>query len=251
MARRKKKSAEKYPRKEEKKIIHDEELGDIEIRLGERTRYNSLRLSYDGEIIARMPANGSEQALLDFIEKHRERFVAALKEHQTKRPLISDREPIKANGFTIQICCAGHGHIKTYAVDDTYYIVCPLNRDFEDKREQRFIKEYHIEPILCHEAFRYLPKRVETLAAKYRFTYSYIDTSSSKSRWGSCNSKREIRLSTSLMFLPDHLIDYVILHELCHTAVMNHGEEFWKLMNVVTKDKALALRKELREYRIL
>ena len=53
------------------------------------------------------------------------------------------------------------------------------------------------------------------------------------------------------MLLPAHLMDYVILHELAHTREMNHGPRFWELLNRMTEGKALALRKELRAYRLV
>ncbi|MCW8824058.1 MAG: M48 family metallopeptidase, partial [Ignavibacteriaceae bacterium] len=56
-------------------------------------------------------------------------------------------------------------------------------------------------------------------------------------------------LSIHLMRLPDHLINYVILHELVHTVHHNHSERFWSLLNSVT-GSAKNLDKELRKYRI-
>jgi predicted metal-dependent hydrolase len=54
-----------------------------------------------------------------------------------------------------------------------------------------------------------------------------------------------INLSCFLLLLPEHLIDYVLLHELCHTQQMNHGPAFWTLLNQVTSASALRLRHEL------
>jgi predicted metal-dependent hydrolase len=52
------------------------------------------------------------------------------------------------------------------------------------------------------------------------------------------------------MLLPPHLIEYVLLHELCHTIEMNHSQAFWNLLDRHTGGKAKALKKEIRGWRI-
>jgi len=104
--------------------------------------------------------------------------------------------------------------------------------------------------LLRKKALEYLPDRLQILAGMHGFTYGSIKISKSKSRWGSCSSKKNVGLSLFLMKLPLHLIDYVILHELCHTVEMNHSPKFWELLEKVCMGKAKALRKELRTYHV-
>ncbi|MDR1681831.1 MAG: M48 family metallopeptidase [Candidatus Symbiothrix sp.] len=104
----------------------------------------------------------------------------------------------------------------------------------------------HDESELRTQARAFLPERLKSLAETHHFQYQSIKITKSKTRWGSCSSKKNINLSLYLMLLPLHLIDYVLLHELCHTVEMNHSPAFWDLLNRHTDGMAKALRKELR-----
>lgn len=98
------------------------------------------------------------------------------------------------------------------------------------------------------EAKALLPRRVAELAYLHGFHYEGLTIRDSKTRWGSCSGRNTISLSLYLMQVPEHLQDYVILHELCHTVHHNHSSQFWALMDKVTDGKAHALRTELHQY---
>lgn len=100
---------------------------------------------------------------------------------------------------------------------------------------------------LRKEAEVLLPQRLEALAGRTGFSYTGVDIKQLKSRWGSCNSNREITLNLFLMQLPWHLIDYVLVHELTHTKVMQHGKPFWDEMERHLPG-ARNLRKQMSAY---
>ncbi|MDV4151656.1 SprT family zinc-dependent metalloprotease, partial [Clostridium sp. AL.422] len=79
-------------------------------------------------------------------------------------------------------------------------------------------------------------KRTNELAYKYSLHPSKILIRNQKTRWGSCNTKKEIRLNWRLILAPPYVIDYIIVHELSHLKHMNHSSDFWKLVENYNKD---------------
>ncbi|MDZ4965188.1 DUF45 domain-containing protein, partial [Clostridium perfringens] len=72
--------------------------------------------------------------------------------------------------------------------------------------------------------------RVMEISNKILLKPSKIIIKNQKSLWGSCNSKKEIRLNWRLVLMPYFVIDYIIIHELCHIIHMNHSKDFWDLV---------------------
>ena len=73
----------------------------------------------------------------------------------------------------------------------------------------------------------HLSQRVQALAGAAGIAPPKFLLSSAMARWGSCNSRREVRLAWRLVKAPPELIDYVICHELAHLRQMNHSAAFW------------------------
>lgn len=130
----------------------------------------------------------------------------------------------------------------------TIKVDIPKQMDISENQVQEEIRK-GIERAWRREAKAWLPGRVEELAKKHGFKYKQVAIKNAKTRWGSCSSDNNINLSLHLMRLPDHLIDYVILHELVHTKIKNHSPHFWQLLDQVT-GKARKLDREVKEYRI-
>lgn len=79
-------------------------------------------------------------------------------------------------------------------------------------------------------AMELLPLRVELISRKLNLKPSKILIKNQKTLWGSCNSKREIRLNWRLILMKESVMDYIIIHELCHIVHMNHSKDFWSLV---------------------
>ena len=88
-------------------------------------------------------------------------------------------------------------------------------------------------------------RRLEIFSAKLGVTLPKLLLSSARTRWGSCNSKQEIRLNWRLLQAPPHLINYVICHELAHLKEMNHSARFWAVVASIYPDYKAA-EKELK-----
>jgi predicted metal-dependent hydrolase len=76
----------------------------------------------------------------------------------------------------------------------------------------------------------HLVPRLQTVGLKTRLRYRRAYIKRQKTRWASCSRHKTISLNAKLLFLPSEIVDYVMIHELCHLAVMRHSREFWALV---------------------
>ena len=101
--------------------------------------------------------------------------------------------------------------------------------------EREYLSRKEIQK-LTEKALEYIPKRVSYFAKQIGVTYGRMTIRNQKTRWGSCSSKGNLNFNCLLMLTPPEVIDYVVVHELCHRKEMNHSKAFWAEVEEVLPD---------------
>lgn len=89
-------------------------------------------------------------------------------------------------------------------------------------------------------------RKIAEWNALYGFTVGRVSIKNQTTRWGSCSSKGNLNFNYRIALLPEHLADYIIVHELCHLKEFNHSQKFWDLVGKAIPDYAVR-REELRK----
>lgn len=100
---------------------------------------------------------------------------------------------------------------------------------------------------LHERAEQVLPEWLERISRQLKLPYQDVSIRDQRTRWGSCSAQKNISLNQKLLFLPPDLVEYILVHELCHTIQMSHSSNYWKLVGQIMPDYK-ERRKQLRVY---
>lgn len=117
----------------------------------------------------------------------------------------------------------------------------------KEEHEARKQDEPHVDR---HEAREKIVKRLDELAERHGFEYNRVFVRAQKTKWGSCSGNQNINLNVKLVELPPELMDYVIMHELVHLKIKNHGRQFWNELGKYFDGDVKQVNKELKKYRL-
>jgi len=229
------------------KIIDIDRIGDVTFTVNERSRRIRISLKSDGEIVVSFPPTVPMRDAVRFVESKVDWILKQKTKIKSRLTLFAPESCFKTRFHQLAITKGNTDKVYNRVGNGVIQIFIPDRVNHEQPKVQEFIKKTLID-VMRWEAKVYLPKRLKELADKHGFKYENVSIKNASTRWGSCSSVNNINLNLHLMRVPEHLIDYVLLHELVHTVVKNHGEKFWLLLEQVYPNARKA-DKEMNNYR--
>ena len=178
----------------------------------------TLQIKNNGDFIVRAPIKINNKEIYKFIIEKKDWIIKKRKEQISSAfvPLTFNKDE------------------KLYILGVPYPIVVTNNRKVIISDNVLFVPQTEakeqIIKFLKKLSRSYLSKRVEEISKIFAFKYESISISSAKTCWGSCSHNNKLHFTYKLIMCPQEVIDYIILHELCHTKVKNHSSKFWDLV---------------------
>ncbi len=218
-----------------KLFINDTEL-TYQIRLSKKAKYLQLRITSSNELELIIPKRYSIKdgekfihGKVDWIKKYQKNLIHLLGKNEFY--LFGEKIVVEQNFnfFLIKHKIRFRKNILLV----------------ESPADSKITKEeiYHF--YLRKTAKDYFYKRIQYLSEAFGFNFKTIKIRGQKTRWGSCSSKGNLSFNYKLLQFRKEVIDYVIIHELCHTKELNHSTKFWRLVERFCPDYK-ELKKELK-----
>ena len=178
----------------------------------------SLVVDTKGDFFVRAPYRCAEHRIYDFIRRKAEWIIkkrAESKAHIIYPPIQyknGEKLPIFGEEYIIQLVDSSRVKI----TDNSLSLLIPNNNP-----KMKLIS------FLRRILKKYLSVRLTEIAKAMKVEYLSISISSARTNWGSCSGKNRLHFTYRLAMCPQVVIDYIIVHELCHILVKNHSREFW------------------------
>lgn len=192
------------------------------LKVSQRAKRLSLKLTADRGVQVIMPRRISEKSALRFLQQHSDWVL--------ENTHIWQQQPVSLPGA-----------IALSALEQTWQLQYEFNPLYKRSRilqaegvltfvgqEDDAIVLKKLRQWIKAIAESHFQQRLSQLSQLIGLPYNSLSIRQQRTLWGSCNHKKAISLNGKLIFCPSHLIDYVMIHELVHTLHMNHGKQFWQ-----------------------
>ena len=224
------------------KVVQFKQIGPVTFVKNRRSKNIKISVKPDKTVRVSFPFYCTSKEILAFVHKNEAWILQQQHKIGLRKNKIEENTIIKTKLYTVEFTLGEKYDIKTNKTNVQITV-----KDFDSDNTHDYIEDI-ITQIYRFEAKKLLPERLAELAKKNGFQFQKVTIRNNKRNWGSCSSKNNISLNLQMMKLPDELIDYILLHELVHTEIKNHGPEFWKRLNEITNNRAKELVKQIKQF---
>ena len=201
-----------------------------------RSQRKSLALKVvDGRIVIRAPYHTSQQ-YIDAILAKRKPWIEQVRvkqaDHAQTQNLLCDNGRIWLRGKLHHLEVIESDEHRVELIDAKLSVKVKsrtYHRKVQSKKLNTHIKKV-LEQWLAEQASLVLYPKLEKFSQLTGLFPQAINIRQFKARWGSCDNFGKVQLNYLLMMVPEPVIDYVVIHELCHLKHLNHSSQFWQLV---------------------
>ena len=175
---------------------------------------------------------------------------------QNKRVNYTLRKSKRARRMRLAVYCDGSVVItapfdlqeniaERFIQEKVKWLLSKLNffKQFEGKLIARHSPNDYIK--YKESALALVVAKVAHLGNLHGYQFNKVSIKSQKTRWGSCSKKGNLNFNYKILFLPDKIQDYIVVHELCHLREFNHSKQFWSLVEKIIPNYR-EIRRELK-----
>ena len=197
----------------------------------ERRKTLLLKIVSREEILVKAPIRLNDAKINDFISSKKKWFEDKIKKMESLEEF--------ANHFSFDKYIYEFGE----PIMETKELAIGFP-SFSVRKKNKVIREQYF------SMFSYVKDRVNEFVGKYNFKVKEVNPCVSTCKWGSFSSSKEMKINFKAIILPKDLIDYIIIHELCHSKHMNHKPQFWKEVEKYCPNYKV-LRQKIKEFSFL
>ena len=214
-------------------------LGEFSIRRSARARRLQMRLTPEGVFELVVPERCPQTYVDEFVSTHQEWIKRAWEHHYRMRASFPQRYAEKPE--ILHLRAIGELWQIDYQFSSTPSRWKQASCSLEDnKLHVEYQQLRDVPSVLRHwlqrKAQKVLTPWLQTLGKRHALNFSRSVVRGQKTRWGSCSSDGTISLNRTLMFLEPPLVEYLLVHELCHTVYPHHSAPFWDLVCRIVPD---------------
>ncbi|HHV97959.1 MAG TPA: M48 family metallopeptidase [Clostridiaceae bacterium] len=201
-----------------------------------RTKRKTIGITIDrnGEVKVHAPFYASDRQVFEVVRKEADWIIKKVKEVTERNSKLICRQFVNGEKFlyigkeySLEIVEKDSGRSGVLIQEDTLAVY--ISQGLSGEIRKQAIKEALIK--WYRQRFADIIKeRFEKYSSQLKVSPCKVVIKDQKTRWGSCSKKGNINMNWRLIMAPVEIIDYVVVHELCHLKVMNHSKDFWNLV---------------------